>query len=240
MCLLVSCQALTWPMCLLVSCQALTWPMCPLVSCQALVYGGALLYVFSKSAKFSLFKPAEEMVYISLDEEGRTKGKAAIDVVGSQAGKSGGSILQQVGWATAKGGERGRGGGGRREGRKGREVENWWRGRAWLLTPARPDFPHHSPPHTPLGLMLLIIVITPPPHTPLGLMLLIIVIKPPPHTPPGLVLLIIVITPPPHTPPGLVLLIFKSMLKNTSYSTFRCPKTFTADPPTYYACTCCP
>jgi ATP/ADP translocase len=27
-----------------------------------LVYGGALLYVFSKSAKFSLFKPAEEMV----------------------------------------------------------------------------------------------------------------------------------------------------------------------------------
>ncbi|GLC36053.1 hypothetical protein PLESTF_001253400 [Pleodorina starrii] len=63
---------------------------------QVLVYGGALLYVFSKSAKFSLFKPAEEMVYISLDEEGRTKGKAAIDVVGSQAGKSGGSVLQQV------------------------------------------------------------------------------------------------------------------------------------------------
>jgi hypothetical protein len=33
------------------------------------VYGGALLYVFSKSAKFSLFKPAEEMVYITLDEQ---------------------------------------------------------------------------------------------------------------------------------------------------------------------------
>lgn len=29
---------------------------------QAVVMGGALTYVFSKSAKFSLFKPAEEMV----------------------------------------------------------------------------------------------------------------------------------------------------------------------------------
>ena len=29
---------------------------------QFLVFGGALLYVFSKSAKFSFFKPAEEMV----------------------------------------------------------------------------------------------------------------------------------------------------------------------------------
>jgi AAA family ATP:ADP antiporter len=40
------------------------------VTLSALVYGGALLYVFSRSAKFSLFKPAEEMVYISLDEVG--------------------------------------------------------------------------------------------------------------------------------------------------------------------------
>ncbi|MEW5316861.1 MAG: hypothetical protein WDW38_008205 [Sanguina aurantia] len=63
---------------------------------NALVMGGALLYVFGKSAKFSLFKPAEEMVYISLDSEGRTKGKAAIDVVGAQAGKSAGSVLQQL------------------------------------------------------------------------------------------------------------------------------------------------
>ena len=55
-----------------------------------------MVHVFSRSAKFSLFKPAEEMVYISLDSEGRTKGKAAIDVVGSQLGKASGSFMQQA------------------------------------------------------------------------------------------------------------------------------------------------
>lgn len=63
---------------------------------RLLVVIGALLQVFGKGAKFSLFKPAEEMVYIGLDEESRTKGKAAIDVVGAQTGKSVGSVLQQV------------------------------------------------------------------------------------------------------------------------------------------------
>ena len=57
---------------------------------------GIFEQVFGKGAKFSLFKPAEEMVYIGLDEESRTKGKAAIDVVGAQTGKSTSSILQQV------------------------------------------------------------------------------------------------------------------------------------------------
>ena len=52
--------------------------------------------VFAKGAKFSMFKPAEEMVYIGLDEQSRTKGKAAIDVAGAQTGKSMGSVLQQV------------------------------------------------------------------------------------------------------------------------------------------------
>lgn len=55
------------------------------------------LQVFAKGAKFSMFKPAEEMVYIGLDEQSRTKGKAAIDVAGAQTGKSMGSVLQQVG-----------------------------------------------------------------------------------------------------------------------------------------------
>jgi len=60
-----------------------------------MVAGGAALYIFEKAAKFSLFKPAEEMVYIGLDEDKRTKGKAAVDVVGAQFGKSSGSVFQQ-------------------------------------------------------------------------------------------------------------------------------------------------
>lgn len=60
------------------------------------VLGGAALYIVARGVRFSLFKPAEEMVYIRLDKESQTKGKAAIDVVGAQTGKSGGSLLQQV------------------------------------------------------------------------------------------------------------------------------------------------
>lgn len=60
-----------------------------------LVWGGSILYVIERAAKFSLFKPAEEMVYITLDDESRTKGKAAVDVLGAQVGKTGGSFMQQ-------------------------------------------------------------------------------------------------------------------------------------------------
>ena len=66
------------------------------VTLQALVITGAVMQVLSKGAKFSLFKPAEEMVYIGLDDESRTKGKAAIDVVGAQSGKSVVSVMQQA------------------------------------------------------------------------------------------------------------------------------------------------
>ena len=72
-----------------------TWSANPVTALPIAILGSSI-YIFMKAAKFSLFKPSEEMVYINLDQDSKTAGKAAVDVLGAQAGKAGGSCVQQM------------------------------------------------------------------------------------------------------------------------------------------------
>ena len=40
--------------------------------------------VCARSSKFSLFDPAKEMAYIQMSRKEKSKGKAAVDLIGSQ------------------------------------------------------------------------------------------------------------------------------------------------------------
>lgn len=64
-------------------------------SLRIAVIFGTLQSLLSKTTKYALFDPTTQMAYIPLDEESKVKGKAAIEVLGSRIGKSGGSLIQQ-------------------------------------------------------------------------------------------------------------------------------------------------
>ena len=60
------------------------------------VFLGTMQNIFTKATKYSVFDATKEMTYIPASEQIRSKGKAAVDVVGNRWGKSVGAFIQSM------------------------------------------------------------------------------------------------------------------------------------------------
>jgi ATP:ADP antiporter, AAA family len=60
------------------------------------VYVGMSQVVVGKSTKYALFDPTKEMAYIPINPQLKSKGKAAVDIIGARISRSGASLLQAM------------------------------------------------------------------------------------------------------------------------------------------------
>lgn len=60
------------------------------------VWFGMAQDALSKSVKYCLFDATKNMAYLPLDAESRSKGQAAVEVIGGRAGKAGSSLIQNI------------------------------------------------------------------------------------------------------------------------------------------------